>query len=73
MIDAIGAIQFPNLLLEIDSHTHFSWQLLSRAPKSERELLALYGALIAQGSELGAARVALMIPGLATKDIQQAM
>jgi TnpA family transposase len=73
MIDAIGSIQFPNLLLEIDSLTRFSWQLLGRAPKSERDLLALYGALIAQGSELGTARVALMIPGLSVKDIQQAM
>lgn len=73
MFNAIGPIQFPNLLLEIDSHTRFSWQLLGRAPKSERNLLALYGALIAQGSELGAARVALMIPGLSINDIQQAM
>jgi TnpA family transposase len=73
MVGAIGSIQFPNLLLEIDSHTRFSWQLLGRAPQSERELLALYGALIAQGSELGAARVALMIPGLPVKDILQAM
>lgn len=61
------------MLLEIDSHTRFSWQLLGRAPKSERNLLVLYGALIAQGSELGAARVALMIPGLSMEDIQQAM
>jgi TnpA family transposase len=73
MFNAIGPIQFPNLLLEIDSHTRFSWQLLGRAPKSERNLLALYGALIAQGSELGAARVALMIPGLSINDIRQAM
>ncbi len=73
MFDTIGSIQFPNLLLEIDSHTRFSWQLLGRAPKSERNLLALYGALIAQGSELGAARIALMIPDLPMKEIQQAM
>jgi hypothetical protein len=69
----IGPIQFPNLLLELDSQTRFSWQLLGRAPTSERNLLALYGALIAQGSELSAARVALMIPGLPVNDIQQAM
>tara|TARA_R110001592_G_scaffold254129_3_gene517540 strand:- start:89926 stop:92844 length:2919 start_codon:yes stop_codon:yes gene_type:complete len=69
----IGSIQFPNLLLELDSQTRFSWQLLGRPPTSERNLLALYGALIAQGSELSAARVALMIPGLPIKDIQQAM
>jgi TnpA family transposase len=73
MFETIGSIQFPNLLLEIDSHTRFSWQLLGRAPKSEPNLLALYGALIAQGSELGATRVALMIPGLSKIDIQQAM
>ncbi len=73
LFDTIGSVQFPNLLLEIDSHSRFSWQLLGRAPKSERNLLALYGALIAQGSELGAARVALMIPGVPMSDIQKAM
>ena len=73
MFDTIGSVQFPDLLLEIDSHTHFSWQLLGRAPKTERNLLALYGALIAQGSELGAARVALMLPNVPMKDIIQAM
>jgi hypothetical protein len=73
MFETIGPVQFPDLLLQIDSHTHFSWQLLGRAPKTERELLALYGALIAQGSELGAARVALMLPHVPMKDILQAM
>ena len=72
-INEIGPIQFPNLLLELDSHTRFSWQLLGGPPTSERNLLALYGALIAQGSELSAARVALMMPGIPIKDIQQAM
>jgi len=73
MFDTIGSVQFPDLLLEIDSQTHFSWQLLGRSPKTERNLLALYGALIAQGSELGAARVALMLPNVPMKDITQAM
>ncbi|SPC24465.1 hypothetical protein CO2235_MP80345 [Cupriavidus oxalaticus] len=34
--------QLPDILLEIDSSTHFSWLLLGREPHSRSELLMVY-------------------------------
>jgi TnpA family transposase len=70
---AIGDVQLPEAILEIDSHTHFSWALLGRAAQSERELLTLYGAILAHGTELDASGVALMTPGLDAREITAAM
>lgn len=56
----VGKIQLPDLLVEIDAATRFSWALLGRVPRSEQELIILYAALIALGSDLTAADMARM-------------
>jgi TnpA family transposase len=57
----VGKIQLPDLLIEIDATTRFSWSLLGRIPRSEHELITLYAALIALGSDLTAADMARMM------------
>jgi hypothetical protein len=52
LFQQIGTVQLPELILEMDSQTRFSWTLLGREPRSIPELLALYGGLLAQGTEL---------------------
>jgi len=69
----IGDIQLPELMLEIDSHIHFSRHLLGHVAQSERELLPIYGAVIAHGTELDASGVALMTPGLSASQVLVAM
>ena len=56
----VGKIQLPDLLIAIDAATRFSWALLGRSPASEHELIILYAALIALGSDLTAADMARM-------------
>ena len=70
---AVGVIQLPDLLMAIDHETRFSWRLLGRAPTTEAELLLVYAALLAHGTELTAASVALMIPELSAEAIADAM
>ena len=69
----VGGVQLPDLLMAIDNETHFSWRLLGRAPTTELELLLVYAALLAHGTELDATSVALMIPGLSAEAIADAM
>ena len=69
----IGTIQLPELLLEMDVQTRFSKTLLGRVPRSEHELLLTYGALLGHGTEMNAAKVALMIPSLKPEEISAAM
>ena len=69
----VGTIQLPELMMAVDHETRFSWRLLGRAPTSELELLLVYAALLAHGTELNAAAVALMIPGLSPEAIADAM
>src|SRR6266850_1635114 len=57
----------------LDSETRFSWRLLGRAPTTDTELLSIYAALLAHGTELDAASVALMIPDLSATAIAEAM
>lgn len=71
--DRVGSVQLPDLMLEMDSLTRFSRHLLGRAPRSDRELLPLYGALIATGTDYGPRGVALMTPGLPESHIVVAM
>lgn len=69
----IGSVQLPDLLLEIDAATHFSEALLARRPSSSNELLAIYGALLAHGTDLDAKGVGSMIPGIDAAHISTAM
>ncbi len=69
----IGTVQFPDLIVAVDTQTRFSWTLLGRESASENELLTLYGALLAHGTAADAARVSLMISGLSETAITEAM
>jgi len=69
----IGSVQLPDLLLEVDAVTHFSEALLARRPSSSNELLAVYGALLAHGTDLDAKGVGSMIPGIDAAHISTAM
>ena len=69
----IGSVQLPDLLLEVDAATHFSEALLARRPTSSNELLAVYGALLAHGTDIDAKGVGSMIPGIDAAHIATAM
>lgn len=65
--------QLPEILLEIDSSTHFSWLLLGREPHSRSELLMVYAAVLAHGTSMSAADLARMVPELSSSAIRQMM
>jgi hypothetical protein len=44
---AVGNAQLPEVIIEIDHLTRFSWTLLGRPARSERELVTLYASLMA--------------------------
>jgi len=73
LFKAIGVVQLPALLMAIDHETRFSWRLLGRSPTTEQELLTVYAALLAHGTELDAASVAFMVPVLSAEAIAEAM
>ena len=57
LFGAIGAVQLPDILIEIDARTHFSWILLGRQPASTCELTLVYCALLGLGTMQSAASV----------------
>jgi len=57
----------------LDSRVHFSWKLLSREPNSAEELLGVYGALLAAGTDLQSRGVATMIRGVHESTIRRYM
>ncbi|QNK67157.1 Tn3 family transposase [Variovorax sp. PAMC26660] len=69
----IGDVQFPDLLLEIDALCNFSEALLGHRAQTVAELLALYAALLAHGTDIDAKSVAAMIPGLDMPKVSVAM
>ncbi|HVB79831.1 MAG TPA: Tn3 family transposase [Candidatus Binataceae bacterium] len=69
----IGRVQLPTLLLELDARVHFSWKLLGRQPKHAQELLGVYGALLAAGTDLESRGVAGMIRGVHESTIRRYM
>jgi TnpA family transposase len=73
LFDAIGDVQLPDVLIDVDAKTHFSWALLGRSPRSELELVTLYVALVAWGSDMSAAELVRMTPGIAIDSIGQMM
>ena len=73
MFSIIGEVQQGEMLIQIDAKTGFSAELLGRKAKDIGELKALYGALMAHGSENDAKGVAAMIPGLQVSQITAAM
>jgi len=69
----IGSAQFADMILEMDASTNFSEVLLARKAGDEHELIALYAALLAHGTELDAKGVAAMIPQLDPAHVSTAM
>ena len=69
----IGSVQFPDMLLEVDAATGYSEALLGHRAQSPGELVALYGALLAHGTDADARGVASMIPGLEPAQVSVAM
>ncbi len=68
---AAGDVQLPQVLIEVDGLTRFSWILLGRPARSEPELVTLYAALLALGSDLSAADIARMVPAVDADRIGQ--
>ena len=69
----IGTVQLPDVMLEIDAATGYSEALLEHRAQSSSELVALYGALLAHGTDADAKGVAAMIPGLEPNQVSVAM
>lgn len=68
---AIGEAQFPDVLMEIDGLTCFSWILLGRPARSEQELVTLYAALLGLGSDLSVAEITRMVTPVAADGLGQ--
>jgi hypothetical protein len=68
---AIGDPQFPDVLMEIDGLTRFSWILLGRPARSEQELVTLYAGLVSLGSDLSVAEVTRMVTPVAVDSLGQ--
>ena len=64
LIAAIGDQQLPHVIVRIDRTTRFSTKLLGRHPRSDREQVVLYAAILALGSDLEAADMERMVPGV---------
>ncbi len=73
IFEIIGAVQHGQLMVEIDARAGFSEALLGRKAKTAQELTAMYGALLAHGTDNDARGVAHMIPGLQVSQIALAM
>jgi TnpA family transposase len=73
LIHAIGDAQLPDVLIEIDGLTRFSWVLLGRPARSEQELVTLYAALLGLGSSLAVTELVRMVPALAADSVGQMM
>jgi TnpA family transposase len=69
----VGRVQFPVLLLELDAQVHFSWKLLGREPKSAEELLAVYAAILAAGTDLESRGISTMIRGVRESAVRRYM
>jgi hypothetical protein len=70
---AYGDVQFPQVLIEVDAATRFSWILLGRPARSAPELVTLYAALMGLGSDLSEADLVRMVPTLAADSLGQMM
>ncbi|MDE2225464.1 MAG: Tn3 family transposase [Castellaniella sp.] len=73
LVERIGAEELPGVMMEVDSHTRFSWMLLGREPRSVDELRLVYAGLLAHGTALSAADTARMMPGLSAQAVNQSM
>lgn len=73
LFQAIGEAQLPEILVEVDAATGFSQRLLARQATDELELISLYAALLAHGTEVDAKSVAAMTPGIDPAHVSSSM
>jgi TnpA family transposase len=73
IFDEIGPVQLPDLLVEMDSLICFSHTLLGRAPRSEAELLSLYGAVLSHGTAMSTTDVEMMTPEVSADSVASMM
>ncbi|QAU23112.1 Tn3 family transposase [Dyella sp. M7H15-1] len=73
LMERMEAEELPGVMMEVDSHTRFSWTLLGREPRSIDELRLVYAGLLAHGTALSAADTARMMPGLSADAVNQSM
>ncbi len=64
ILAAIGSRQLPDVIVEVDRLTGFGKTLLGRRPRSAREAVVLYAAILALGSDLEAADIERMVQDL---------
>jgi len=69
----IGEAQLPELLLDVDANVRFSWIMLGREPRSDKELLMVYTGILAHGTSMSAAETARMMPQLSAASVRLAM
>jgi TnpA family transposase len=71
MTASMGIHELSSVMIEVDRLTRFSWKLLGRPARSERELVTLYGGLLGLGSDLTVAELARMIPSIDADSLGQ--
>lgn len=69
----VGLVQLPDLLIQADAMSGFSVALLGRKARDEKELSALYGAILALATGRTAKQIAKMIPGIEVAHVSNAM
>ena len=69
----IGIVQFPDLILEMDSRTGFSKIILGRPARTPTELLQVYAGMLAHGCAIDATGISLMLPQLKASQILAGM
>jgi TnpA family transposase len=68
---AFGHVQLCDVIVDIDRQIKFSWVLLGRPARHEAELITLYTALFALGSNLSIADLTRMIPTINVEALGQ--
>jgi TnpA family transposase len=72
LYESLGRVQLPELLIAVDSETHFTWELLGRAPSAPEELTPVYAAILVAAMGLDRSEAAVMIPGVRSSAIRRA-
>lgn len=72
LYESLGRVQLPELLIALDGETHFSWELLNRAPSAPEELKPLYAAILVAAMGLDRSEAAVMIAGVRPSAIRRA-
>lgn len=73
LVNQIDIVQFPDLILQMDSQTGFSKIILGRPAANSTELLQVYTGMLAHGCALDASDVSHMVPQLTTNQVLAGM